>query len=94
MAKWIKTPEHKLDAAIDKLLVELETYDPETEEYKNAMKHLDMLYKMKSGDRRSPISMDSLVSAGVYILGIVIVVSYEHKHVITSKAMGMVPKPR
>lgn len=92
--RFAKNEPHILDAPIAKVLSEMETYSPETPEYKNAIKQLDRLMKMKAKDSPKRISPDAVLSAVAYILGIGIIVTYEHKHVLVSKALSFIQKPK
>lgn len=89
-----KNEPHILDAPIDKLLSEMETYSPETSEYKNAIKQLDRLMKMKAKSGRKQVSPDTILIVVGNLLGIGIIVIYEQKHVLVSKALSYILKPK
>lgn len=91
---FAKNEPHVLDAPIAKILLELETYGPETPEYKIAIKHLERLMKLKAKDSPRRISPDTMVSAASYLLGILIIVAYEQKHVLVSKGLSFIQKPK
>lgn len=50
--------------------------------------------KLASETRIKPPSMDAMLAVGANLLGIVWLTRYEREHVITSKALGFVLKPR
>lgn len=93
-SRFRKNEPHILDAPIAKILIEMETYGPETPEYKNAIKQLDRLMKMKAKDSPKRISPDAVLSACAYLAGIGIIVAYEQKHVLVSKALSFIQKPK
>lgn len=64
----------------------------EDEAYPVLREHLTMLYKLKEVDSKKKLSTDAMVAALTSILGILIVIGYEHGHVITSKAFNLVGK--
>lgn len=80
--------------AIDIVLLELNTTDPETEQHNVLLTKLERLHKMRivTPDARKPVSPDALITAGASLAGILIIVSYEHAHVIASKGLGFVLK--
>lgn len=84
--------EPSLEQAINRLLTKLETMDPTTDDYSKTADQLEKLYKMRTHKKANTLSMDSLVAAGASIAGIVLILSYEHAHVVTSKALGFVFK--
>lgn len=80
------------DGEIERLMDCMNAIEPESPEYKQMLKHCERLTKMKTTTRRKKVSTDALVSAGASVLGILIIVAYEHAHVVTSKGLGFVPK--
>lgn len=91
---FVRKEAHILDAPIVKVLTELETYGPETPEYKIAIKHLDRLMKLKAKDSPKRISPDTMAIVVGNLFGILIVVAYEQKHVLVSKGLNFILKPK
>lgn len=83
-----------LDAAILRLLREMDEYGPETPEYRTCLEHLDKLNEIRRGNTRSKVSMDTVVQAGAGLLGVVAIIAYEQKHVMASKAMNLIGKTK
>jgi hypothetical protein len=79
-----------LDNAIARVLLEMETHYPGTEDHLKLTDSLERLMKMKQEERRSRISPDTLAIVGGNLLGILIIVAYEQKHVMTSRGLGFV----
>lgn len=80
----------KLDQTIDVLLTDMiaEPYVPE--DFAKQSATLSVLYKLREIEDRSRPSMDTMLIVGANILGIVIIVGYEHAHVVTSKAAAFI----
>jgi len=79
----------KLDEPIDAVLNSMQVYGPESTEYDELIGRLDRLTKMQSEERSSRVSPDTMAIVAGNILGILIIVAYEQKHVMVSKAVGM-----
>lgn len=78
--------EIKYDDAIERLLGEMNTYDPDTPEYRNALEALERVTKIKAESRKSKVSADTAAIVLGNLVGILIIVAYEQKHAWTSKA--------
>lgn len=85
-----------LQKTINELHAELETVNGDSEEYSRMADQLTKLYKIQNENDRSKdkFSKDTLLLAATNLAGIFTIVSYEHAHVISSKAMSFVFKPR
>lgn len=83
------------DAPINRVLDEMSLYGPDTEEYPKLVKHLKSLTRMKAATEPTRrISPDTLAVVGGNLLGILIIVMYEQRHVMVSKGMGFILRPR
>lgn len=89
--KFRKKPS-KLDDPIAKILSEMEVFGPGTPEYDHLLDQLDRLIKMQSEERRNRVSPDTLATVGGNLLGILVIVAYEQKHVVVSKALNMLQR--
>lgn len=83
-----------LDVAIETALEKLNDLNPGTKEY---TVHLDqiaklMLFKEKTTPKR--VSPDTVAIVAGNLAGILMIVSYERVHIVTSKALGFVIKSR
>jgi hypothetical protein len=90
----VRRRESILDKPIERVLSDMDTYGPDSKEYSELIEHLDKLTKMKAEDRRNRVSPDTMAMIAGNLLGIVIIVAYEQKHVMTSKGLGFVLKAR
>lgn len=93
-----RKPEEKsgLDETIDYVQEKLLTMDPDSEEFAKTLDQYDKLQKIKSSERKDEdrLSKDVLVTVAANIVGIVAILSYEHVHPVTSKALGFVLKTK
>lgn len=91
---WEQEPEPSIDEQITAVLNEMTKVGVDSPEYKTYMKYLERLNGMKAKNRKSPVSSDMVVQVCGYLAGVLIIVIYEEKHVITSKAFGDLPRPK
>jgi hypothetical protein len=93
MFKLIKTEPTVLDNTINQLQSEMAGVTADSPEYSQMADQLVKLMHLKSDTGPKRVSPDALVSALASLGGILVIVSYEHAHVIGSKALGFVKKP-
>lgn len=84
----------RLDAAIDKALIELESKDVVSTEYATILERVETLYAIRKTDKSDRVSADNLATISANLVGIILVIRHEHVNVITSRAMGLVTKLR
>jgi hypothetical protein len=82
----------KLQKAINRLLDDLATYEPESTEYKNALQAYERIMKLQAETSKKGVTPDTIITALAYLGGILIVVVYEEKHVMRSVATSFFPK--
>ena len=82
------------DEPIDKVLESMQTYGTEDPEFEKAMRHLEVLSRLKAERSRKPITNDTLAIVLGNLAGILIMVAYEQRHVVTSNARSMFLKTR
>ena len=85
-----KIEDQNLDAAINELYSQLDGLTGDTDEYAKTLDQLTKLYALKANPSR--VSADTLANIAANLTGILIVVGYEQKHVITTKALGFIAK--
>ena len=88
-----KEEDTRYDDQIDRCLQSMEQHEPDSEAYATMLEHIEKFDTIDTGQKRRKLSTDALLSAGVSLLGILIVVGYEHGNVITSKGFNFVKKP-
>lgn len=79
-----------LDDAIDRILVELNEEDLDSEGYAKKLSYLERMIKLRTEDKSRRISPDTMAIIGGNLLGILIIVGYERVHVIGSKSLAFV----
>ena len=82
------------DDAIAKVLEKLDTYDTEDAEFGDAMEYLERLTKLKAETQKSRLDPNQIAIVAGNLLGILVIVAYEQKHVMTSKATGFILKAK
>lgn len=82
-----------LDRIIDAVYADMQRLDPDDAKYPVLLGHLERLENLKSAGRskRRP-SPDTILTVAGHIIGILAIVVYEQKHVMTSKAVNFVLK--
>lgn len=88
-----KTDPTALDEQITKVLHEMNTVSTFSDEYKEMIKRLEQLHKLKAKESPTPVSRDTIWIVVGNVVGIVIIVAYEHKHVIGGRAFDRVSRP-
>ena len=84
----------KLHEVMDRILVEMNQFGPDSPEYPALLGHLErVIVMLDSKEKRRP-SPDGMILVAGNLLGILIIVAYEQKHVMTSKGLGFVLKSK
>lgn len=81
-----------LDTPIAAVLAEIEQYGPDSEEYPKLISYLERLTRLKAETRPKGVSPDTYVTTAGTLFSVLIIVWYEHAHVLTSKALGLTLK--
>mgnify|MGYP003591950604 CR=1 FL=1 len=76
--------------AIERLLLEMNEYDPDSDTYQNALASLERVSRVKCETKKTRVSADTIALVLGNLLGILIIVGYEQTHVITSKGLGFI----
>lgn len=79
-----------LQESIDKVLVEMEHVNPGTDDYDTLLANLERLLRLQNEEKNSRVSPDTIAIVAGNLLGIVIVVGYEHAHVIVSRGLQFI----
>lgn len=87
-----KTP---LDETIEDLHMQMESLTIEEKEYTTAVDNLVKLYEVKGKyEKPNNVSKDVLYATIGNLLGIGMILGFEQTHVVTTKALSFVMKPR
>lgn len=90
----MKKETETIDRLIAQVVHDMELTPAGSTEYAALLAQLDQLYKTRAQLAKPSITPDTMLIVGGNILGILVIVSYEHLHVITSKALGFILKAR
>jgi hypothetical protein len=94
MFKRKPTDEPSLNNVIMRVLSEMETYGPDSEEYPTMLAYLERLSRVQTEDRPRRVSPDTMATVAGNLCGILVIVAYEQRHVMTSKGLSFVMKPK
>lgn len=84
-----------LDEAIADVLSEMKGLNADTEEYNAASDQLCKLMKLRKEIRPSWVpDVNTLIQGGASLLGILLIIKYEERHAITSKALSFIGRLR
>lgn len=86
--------ENPLDRQIDRALRDMNNHTIGSEEYLAHLSAVTELTKLKKEQRSLAVSKDTLAVVAGNLLGIVMVIKHESLNVVTSKAIGLLLRPR
>jgi hypothetical protein len=87
------TIEKSVDIQIEAILIEMNTQDGASEEYQRNLGYLERLSQVKTEQRRSMVSRDTVAMIAGNLAGILLIIVYEQKHVMTSKGFNQLIRP-
>jgi hypothetical protein len=83
-----------VDELINEILDQMKTAEVLSEEYAALTARLEQLYGIKTKQVPSPVSRDTIAVIAANILVSLLVIIYEEKHVIRSKAFPQIIRPK
>ena len=95
--KWFakKDKRSTIDKEVERVITAMSLLSSDSEGYKQHATNLELLMKARSCNKdQTKISKDVLVTCVFGLIQVVIIVGYEHGHVLVSKAMGSIIKGR
>ena len=91
----VKKEQSKLAEPIDDVLACMKETTPDQEEYPQYLSYLERLRKLEESDKISlRPSADTIVTVLGNLLVVVVIVAYEQKHVMVSKAKDFILKAK
>ena len=81
-----------LDKAIANVLLKMEGHSPDSDEYAKMVKQLVKLHSLKVAQTPKRISNDTWATISANLVGIVLILNYEHTDALTSTAVNFVQK--
>lgn len=95
MKRFVREKASVLDEPIAKVLTEMNMVGPDAEEYRALLAHLERLIRLKEEEKsNNRVSLDTMAIIGGNLLGILIIVAYEQSHVMVSRGLSFVLKPK
>lgn len=88
------TTSSSYDRQINNILADMTTMETSSEEYGTLLERLQKLHKLKTEERSSRVSPDTVLLATTNLIGIFMIIRHEDLNVITSKALSFVQRPR
>ena len=92
-----EVPRHQrlVESEYERALIHLKGEMIETEEYKKTLSLVERLNALMDKSKPSTVSKDTMLMAATNIIGIIMIISHEQVgHVVTSKALGFILRPR
>lgn len=84
----------ELDDAIKSVFDSMTAFTPDSPEYPDLLNHLERLTQLRKKDTPRRVSPETMVTVIGNLLGILVIVAYEERHVMTSKGLGFVMKTK
>lgn len=82
----------KLQAIIDQAFDDLLTMKYSDEAWKKQVDKIDQLRELDRSTRPKDLDPNTVLLAATNLLGIFLIISHERAHVITTKALGFIPR--
>ena len=89
-----KLIEKSVDDQIKSILQEMDGQEASTEDYHRNLGYLERLNQIKTEQRRTLVSRDTITLVVGNLAGILLIIIYEQKHVMTSKGFNQLIKPK
>lgn len=91
----VKKEKNHLESEIDRIHTRMLEVDPDTEEYSALFNTFERLLKLQDESRvGNKINPNTLLVVGGNVLCVLVVVGYEHGHVLASKALQFLTRPQ
>lgn len=87
-----RKPNEALDFALKNAIEALPQHQITSAEYAKILNHVDKLHAMQVEETKWNVSPDTVAMIAANLLGILIIVSYEHSHALVTKAISLIPK--
>ncbi len=83
-----------VDELIESVLDEMRLVGVDSDEYPKLMAYLERLYEVKANERPNPVSRDTVALIVGNLMGIVLIIAYEQKHIMSSKGFSQIIRPK
>jgi uncharacterized protein Smg (DUF494 family) len=82
-----------IDREIDTVLEEMHDIGVNSDRYPNQLGYLERLVQTRKNHKEPAVSRDTIALVMGNLLGILIIIAYEQKHVITSRSFSQLIRP-
>lgn len=82
------------DRPMERLLEELDRKEPGSDDYNTLLGRVDQMSHLQERDRSRRVSPDTMWLVAGNIIGILVIVAYEQKHVMASRATNFILKTK
>jgi len=89
-----RTKETEFDDAIERILFTMNEHEVGSPEYAKAVVFLDRVTDVRQKGKSNAVSRDTMIIAGAAILQTLLIVFAEQHHVVVSKGLSFVLKPK
>ncbi len=83
-----------VDTLIESVQIEMRLVGVYSDEYPKLMAYLERLNEVKAKERRDPVSRDTVALVVGNLMGILLIVAYEQKHVMSAKGFNQIIQPK
>ncbi len=83
-----------VDDLIESILDEMRLVGVDSDEYPKLMAYLERLYEVKANERPNPVSRDTVALVAGNLMGILLIIAYEQKHIMSSKGFSQIIRPK
>ncbi len=83
-----------VDTLIESVQIEMRLVGVYSDEYPKLMAYLERLNEVKAKERRDPVSRDTVALVVGNLMGILLIVAYEQKHVMSTKGFNQIIQPK
>ena len=84
--------EDRIEAAINRVLLEMQTTSPDSVKYGTLVSRLTELHSLKANNAKSKLSKETMLTVGANITGILLILYFERVEIVGSKALTFVKK--
>ena len=92
MSKKSKANRELIENEIHRCLLDIDIESDE--EYDKVVKRIELLYRLKEQSKPYTPSPDAVLAVLGNLLGLILIINHERAHVLSTKALGFVFKPK
>lgn len=86
----MKLKQTQFDSELTRSVSLLRGHDVDSDEYATILGRVEKLHELRKDEKPKPVSLDTALSVGANLFGILMIIKHENINVITSKALSFV----